>query len=75
MGERNNHNRFDKNVSRILGGGEDTLFWSNCWVGVALKRTFDRVFFLSLKKEATMAKLREDRGNTLWNFCVEERPH
>jgi hypothetical protein len=68
VGGGNNHNWFEEHVSRILGGGEETLFWSDCWVGGPLKRRFERLFSLSLNKEATVAEMRRGEDNREWHF-------
>ncbi|MCI42397.1 hypothetical protein A2U01_0063634, partial [Trifolium medium] len=41
-----------------MGGGEETLFWSDNWVGCPLKRIFERLSSLALNKEASMAEMR-----------------
>jgi len=42
---------FHGNVSRVVGDGKNTLFWTDVWVdGVSFRDRFTRLFELSLLK-------------------------
>jgi len=46
---------FRHNVSRVLGNGKNTWFWSEVWVGeVSLRDRFPRLFELSLFKDMSV---------------------
>jgi len=46
---------FRHNVSRVLGNGKNTWFWSEVWVGdVPLRDKFPRLFELSLVKDMSV---------------------
>jgi len=46
---------FSEHVSRVVGNGKLTMFWSDVWVGgVAFRERFSRLFDLSLFKELSV---------------------
>lgn len=48
-------NWFEENICRIVGGGRDTLFWHDKWVGnIPLRLKFPRLFDLALEKDASV---------------------
>ncbi|XP_024634416.1 uncharacterized protein [Medicago truncatula] len=72
---------FSSNISRSLGDGKDTKFWSDVWVGeVSLRARFYRLFELSLLKDESVAVMKElgwgvDGGAWRWRrrlFVWEE---
>jgi len=49
---------FRDNVSRLMGNGKLTMFWSDVWVGdKALLDRFSRLFDLSLRKDAPVFEM------------------
>jgi len=49
---------FKDNVRRVVGGGKDTLFWHDTWVGdISFKSKFPRLFDLSVYKESTVDEM------------------
>lgn len=53
---------FDDNIRRVVGGGGDTYFWTDNWVGgVPLRIRFPRLFELVVNKWATVEDM-ERRG-------------
>jgi hypothetical protein len=49
---------FQDSVHRVVGNGENTLFWSNVWVGdVSFRVRYSRLYDLSLFKEETVADM------------------
>lgn len=54
---------FDEGLERVVGNGENTLFWWHKWVGSeCLKDRFNRLFRLSLDKEAKIFEMGEWSG-------------
>jgi hypothetical protein len=51
---------FHGNVSRVLGDGRNTLFWTDVWIGeVTLRDRFSRLYDLSLRKGESVASMRD----------------
>jgi hypothetical protein len=62
-------NWFSNRISRIMGGGEETLFWSDEWVGgEPLKRRFERLYSLSMDKGVRVAEV----GRKVKDFWIWE---
>jgi hypothetical protein len=59
-------------VSRIVGNGRDTFFWTDLWVGgIALSVQFRRLYDLSVNKNCTveeMAGLGLEDGGDAWHW-------
>ncbi|GAU34179.1 hypothetical protein TSUD_162800 [Trifolium subterraneum] len=66
----NSKNWVAEMVTRFLGNGSRTRFWSDNWIGdVLLCSKFPRLFSLSLQKEATVSEMMVVEGETKsWNF-------
>jgi len=46
---------FSQNVSRVIGSGNDTLFWSDVWMAeVSIRDRFPRLFDLSLFQDLSV---------------------
>ncbi|GKV33735.1 hypothetical protein SLEP1_g42199 [Rubroshorea leprosula] len=59
-----------ENVVRVVGKGNDTLFWYDKWVGeFSLKDRFNRLFSLSTDKEIVVSKKGEwSDGEWIWRW-------
>jgi hypothetical protein len=69
IGMGNNYRWFEEHISRVMGEGEETSFWSDTWVGGPLKRRFDRLYSIVMNKEVSVAEMRrEPRGCGEWDF-------
>jgi len=73
---------FNENVSRSIGNGKHTLFWSDVWIeGLSLGARFSRLYDLSMFKEATVFDMSqlgwgEEGGAWIWRrrlFVWEEQ--
>jgi hypothetical protein len=54
---------FDNNIRRVVGDGNDTLFWHDTWVrDFPLRTTFPRLYDLALNKECSVVEARRDFG-------------
>jgi len=61
-------NWFEENIRRVVGGGRDTFFWYDTWVGdVPLRLKYPRLFDLVMDKESKVA----DMGR--WGWTVDGR--
>ena len=59
---------FDDNIRRVVGHGQDTLFWYDKWLGdTPLRLKFPRLFDLAMEKDCTVGGM-EGRG---WGFDGE----
>ncbi|MCI22479.1 pantothenate synthetase, partial [Trifolium medium] len=62
-------------ISRSIGNGANTCFWSDLWIGDSLLCVkFPRLFSLSLQKEAKVRELVSVEGERYnWNFIWRRR--
>jgi hypothetical protein len=52
-------NWFEDNITKSVGNGFDTFFWSDCWVGsMKLRERFRRLYDLSIHKDKTVGEMR-----------------
>jgi len=67
---------FEENISKRLGNGFNTYFWSDCWVGtVSLREIFRRLFDLSVHQNLTVGAMHalgwsEDGEAWRWRRCL-----
>jgi len=46
---------FEESITKRLGNGLNTFFWSDCWVGtVSFRERFRRLYELSIHKELSV---------------------
>jgi hypothetical protein len=64
-----------ESVSRTIGNGATTQFWSEKWIGDSLLCVkFPRLFLISNQKEATISELAVVEGGIIhWNFSWRRR--
>jgi len=49
---------FEESISKSVGNGFNTFFWSDFWVGsMKLRERFRRLYDLSIHKDNTMGKM------------------
>ncbi|GKV53518.1 hypothetical protein SLEP1_g60039, partial [Rubroshorea leprosula] len=70
VGLRGREGWFRKGVKKVVGEGNDTLFWYDRWLGeYPLKDKFNRLFRLSMKKDAIISDMGEWRnGEWCWHW-------
>ncbi|GAU28852.1 hypothetical protein TSUD_21890 [Trifolium subterraneum] len=66
---------FACNMSRVLGNGNSTRFWLDCWLGNRpLCEQFPRLFSISLQQEGTVSDFWADSGGVYrWEFRWRRR--
>jgi hypothetical protein len=58
----------------MLGNGENTSFWADRWTEeVPLRDLFPRLFSISMEKEASVASLKNIKGEVSWNLVWRRR--
>ncbi|XP_019447203.1 PREDICTED: uncharacterized protein LOC109350421 [Lupinus angustifolius] len=64
---------FNEGVRRRVGSGQSTLFWRDIWVGgECLKNCFERLFQVTLNKDACISSMDEWR-NGVWCWLLNWR--
>ncbi|XP_019418409.1 PREDICTED: uncharacterized protein LOC109329191 [Lupinus angustifolius] len=64
---------FNEGVRRRVGSGQSTLFWRDIWVGgECLKNCFERLFQVTLNKDACISSMGEWR-NGVWCWLLNWR--
>jgi hypothetical protein len=68
-------NWFLRDVTKKLGNGLHTCFWSDVWVGeTPLKDRFPRLFSISTQKEVSVAGVRKNiNGTSSWDLNWRRR--
>ncbi|MCI08983.1 putative non-LTR retroelement reverse transcriptase, partial [Trifolium medium] len=67
-------NWFSREVTKRIGNGMHTKFWTDKWVGdTTLKERFLRLFSISTQKEDSIATLWNRNGSDRWNVVWRRR--
>jgi hypothetical protein len=74
IGMNQNNVWFSQQVVKVMGNGEHTRFWEDRWVGVAsLSELFPRLFSISMQKEVSVARMRNQNGLGSWDLIWRRR--
>jgi hypothetical protein len=69
-----NHDWFSQQVVKVMGNGEHTRFWEDRWVGDAtLSELFPRLFSISMQKEVSVARMRNQNSVGSWDLIWRRR--
>jgi hypothetical protein len=74
IGMNQNHDWFSQQVVKVMGNGEHTRFWEDRWVGDAtLSELFPRLFSISMQKEVSVARMRNQNSVGSWDLIWRRR--